>query len=100
LVIDPSFKWATERWLDKDILPFIEQQKPSKRVKQAAKYEHAYDFRLGYWLGYTIGIALQHYKLEYKREPTDEEIMEIEELVEIRLGKIREYLSKMKSTLS
>ena len=49
--LDQAFRMATEMYMTQVYVPWIRTIKPESRVKKICKYEHDYDF----WLGYSLG---------------------------------------------
>ncbi len=92
--LSQAFRGALERYVTEIYIPFVKTCKPETRIKNILKYEHDYDFWLGYVIGQLEGHTLQLFKSEYGHDPTDEDRFEIEEIIQINQNKIIEILKK------
>jgi len=92
--LNSAYRIAFEMYVKDVYIPWVKTVKPESRVKKICKFEHDYDFWLGYVLGQLEGHTMQLFKSEYNREPTDEERFEIEEITQIYL---KDIISILKS---
>ncbi len=94
MTLDPAFRKAVEIWTDQVFVPLIERYEMDKRTQQASKYEHEFDFYLGYFLGLFEGQNIQLFKQMHGVEISDPDRFELEEILDLRLKKIKEILKK------
>jgi len=90
--LEPGFRQAVEKYTDEIFIPFIENLQMDERVKKSTKYEHKYDYYLGYVLGLWEGQNIQLFKSIFHKEITDSERFELEEIFDLRLSKIKDIL--------
>jgi len=90
--LQATFMKSVEKYLDEVFMPFIENLQMDERVKKAVKYEHDYDYWLGYVTGVWEGTNIQLFKTVFNREINEQERFELEEIFELKLSKIRDIL--------
>ena len=94
-MLDPIYKQEIQKYLQDwvKVLPSLKKG-GSARAKQIIKYENPYDYFYGYMIGQMEGFALGFYQGLYNKHPTDEEHIEIMEMIEVHYKDLRKILSK------
>ena len=91
--LTPEFRKIIEENIHEIVLsiPALKQEYP--KLKQEWKFEHDFDFIYGNVIGQILGGILSAFRMLYKRETTNEEILMIGEIVESYFPLIRETIS-------
>ena len=93
MVLDPDFKKQTDLLIEQT-LNLYKSAGASPRISQVWDVQRIGDFLCGFFVGEMIGSALSAFQVVHKREPTEEEHLEIVDLVEQRSQEIVEFFSK------
>ena len=91
--LDPEFKEQTEK-LIVDTLSLYENAGASPRISDVWKCENTGDFLCGFFVGEMVGSALSAFQVFHKREPSQDEHLEIVRIVEKYSKEIREFFSQ------
>jgi len=93
MTLDPEFKNQTTN-LIQQTLELYKQAGASPRINEVWDCKNTGDFLCGFFVGEMIGSALSAFQVYHKREPTQDEHLEIVNLVEEYSKEIREFFSK------
>ena len=93
MTLDPEFRKQTNI-LIQDTLKLYKSAGASPRISEVWQCQNAGDFLCGFFVGEMVGSALSAFQIFHKREPTQEEHMEIVELVERHANEIRDFFAK------
>ena len=93
MTLDSEFKKQTTN-LIVQTLELYKTVGASPRISQIWECKNQGDFLCGFFVGEMVGSALSAFQLFHKREPTNEEHMEIVDLVEKYANEIKEFFSK------
>ncbi|MGI0011606.1 MAG: hypothetical protein ACREAE_09425 [Nitrosopumilaceae archaeon] len=91
--LTPEFRKMIEENIHTIVMniPTLKQEYP--KLKQEWKFEHDFDFIYGSVIGQILGSALSTFKILYRREATNDEMLMIGEIVESYFPLIRETIS-------
>ncbi len=93
MTLDPEFTKQTTDLIEQT-LELYKTVSASPRISQVWECKNIGDFLCGFFVGEMVGSALSAFQLFHKREPTNEEHMEIVDLVEKYANEIKEFFSK------
>ena len=93
MTLDPEFSKQTTK-LIQQTLELYKTAGASPRVGQLWDCENVGDFLCGFFVGEMVGSALSAFQVVHKREPTEQEHLEIIELVESHSKEIKEFFTK------
>ncbi|MCE9653337.1 MAG: hypothetical protein K8Q89_09860 [Nitrosarchaeum sp.] len=93
MTLDPEFSKQTASLIEQT-LELYKSAGASPRVGQLWDCQNVGDFLCGFFVGEMVGSALSAFQIVHKREPTDEEHMEIIELVESFSKEIKAFFAK------
>ena len=93
MTLDTEFTKQTTELIEQT-LELYKSSGASPRVGQIWDCANIGDFLCGFFVGEMVGSALSAFKIIHKREPTDDEHLEIIELVESYSKDIKEFFSK------
>ena len=93
MTLDSEFKKQTT-FLIEQTLELYKNAGASPRISEVWNVEKTGDFLCGFFVGEMVGSALSAFQIFHKREPTQEEHMEIVDLVERHSDEIREFFAK------
>ena len=91
--LDSEFKQQTER-LVTETLQLYKTAGASPRIGDVWKCENTGDFLCGFFVGEMVGSALSAFQVFHKREPSQDEHLEIVSIVEKYNKEIREFFSQ------
>ena len=91
--LDSEFKQQTER-LVSETLQLYKTAGASPRIGDVWKCENTGDFLCGFFVGEMVGSALSAFQVFHKREPSQDEHLEIVRIVEKYNKEIREFFSQ------
>jgi len=78
--LNPEFRDGLILYLKSDVLPILKNFESDKRIKQIFRYQNPYDFHMGWTWGKMYAIVIGNFKDNYKRDPTDDEFIELGEI--------------------
>jgi len=93
MTLDPEFKQQTTK-LIQETLELYKSAGASPRVGQIWECDSIGDFLCGFFVGEMVGSALSAFQIVHKREPSNDEHIEIIELVENHSKEIKEFFAK------
>ena len=93
MALDKEFRERTVRLVD-ETLELYRKAGASPRIGQVWHAERPGDFMCGFFVGEMVGSALGAFQSFHRREPTQDEHIEIIEIVESRAGPIREFFAR------
>ena len=93
MTLDPEFSKQTTE-LIQQTLELYKTAGASPRVGQLWDCENVGDFLCGFFVGEMVGSALSAFQVVHRREPTEQEHLEIIELVESHSKEIKEFFTK------
>ena len=93
MTLDPEFKKQTIQLINQT-LELYKSAGVSPRIGQVWNVDNIGDFLCGFFVGEMVGSALSAFQVFHKREPTDDEHMEIVDLVENYSKQIQEFFLK------
>lgn len=93
MTLDPEFSKQTTE-LIQQTLELYKTAGASPRVGQLWDCENVGDFLCGFFVGEMVGSALSAFQVVHQREPTEQEHLEIIELVENHSKEIKEFFAK------
>ncbi|MBI5859841.1 MAG: hypothetical protein HZB73_03930 [Nitrosarchaeum sp.] len=93
MTLDSEFSKQTSSLIEQT-LELYKSAGASPRVGQLWDCQNVGDFLCGFFVGEMVGSALSAFQIVHKREPTEEEHMEIIELVESYSKEIKEFFAK------
>lgn len=93
MTLDEEFKKQTI-FLVEQTLDLYKKAGASPRISEVWKVERTGDFLTGFFVGEMIGSALSAFQIFHKREPTQEEHIDIVDIVEQHAEEIREFFAK------
>jgi hypothetical protein len=92
LVLDLTLRRQILHYIEDDLSSTLPSQEYLERVKDAWNCDHFYDFLYGQMVGQYIGTAEGFVRIRFAREPTEDEINDIFEIVETYALRMKEYL--------
>ncbi len=93
MTLDEEFKKQTI-FLVEQTLDLYKKANASPRISEVWQAEKVGDFLTGFFVGEMIGSALSAFQIFHKREPTQEEHVEIVDIVEQYAEEIRGFFAK------
>lgn len=93
MTLDSEFSKQTTE-LIQQTLQLYKTAGASPRVGQLWDCENVGDFLCGFFVGEMVGSALSAFQVVHQREPTEQEHLEIIELVESHSKEIKEFFAK------
>ncbi len=93
MTLDSEFKKQTV-FLIEQTLELYKKAGASPRIGEVWNVERTGDFLCGFFVGEMVGSALSAFQVFHKREPSQEEHMEIVDIVENYAKEIREFFAK------
>ncbi len=93
MTLDPEFKKQTI-FLIEQTLELYKKAGASPRISEIWNVQRAGDFLCGFFVGEMVGSALSAFQVFHKREPSQEEHLEIVNIVEEYAKDIREFFAK------
>ena len=93
MALDAEFARQTEE-LIQQTLHLYKESGASPRVGQVWECGNIGDFLCGFFVGEMVGSALSAFQIVHKREPTENEHLEIVSLVEKHSVEIKEFFAK------
>lgn len=93
MTLDEEFRKQTI-FLIEQTLELYKKAGASPRISDVWKVEKTGDFLTGFFVGEMIGSALSAFQVFHKREPGQEEHIEIVDIVEQYADEIRDFFSK------
>ncbi len=93
MTLDSDFKLQTAKLIE-ETLELYKTSGASPRVGQVWDCKSLGDFLCGFFVGEMVGSALSAFQIVHKREPTEEEHLEIIELVESYSNEILDFFAK------
>ena len=93
MTLDPEFIKQTTNLVEQT-LELYKKAGASPRISDIWNVERVGDFLCGFFVGEMVGSALSAFQIFHQREPTQEEHMEIVDLVEQYAKDIREFFAK------
>ncbi len=93
MTLDPEFKKQTI-FLIEQTLELYKKAGASPRISDVWNVQRTGDFLCGFFVGEMIGSALSAFQVFHKREPSQEEHIEIVSIVEDYAKDIREFFAK------
>lgn len=91
--LDEEFKKQT-KFLIEQTLQLYKNAGASPRINEIWEVQRVGDFLCGFFVGEMIGSALSAFQVFHKREPTQQEHLEIVDLVEQYANEIKEFFAK------
>ena len=93
MTLDPEFKKQTI-FLIEQTLELYKKASASPRISDVWNVQRTGDFLCGFFVGEMVGSALSAFQVFHKREPSQEEHIEIVSIVEDYAKDIREFFAK------
>jgi len=93
MTLDPEFKKQTVSLIEQT-LELYKNSGASPRINEIWEVKRVGDFLCGFFVGEMVGSALSAFQVFHKREPTENEHMEIVDLVENHSNEIKDFFSK------
>ena len=93
MTLDPEFKKQTI-FLIEQTLDLYKKAGASPRINDVWNVQRTGDFLCGFFVGEMVGSALSAFQVFHKREPSQDEHIEIVSIVEDYANDIREFFAK------
>ena len=93
MTLDPEFKKQTV-FLIEQTLELYKKAGASPRINEVWNAKRPGDFLCGFFVGEMVGSALSAFQVFHKREPSQEEHVEIVTIVEQYAESIREFFAQ------
>jgi len=93
MTLDTRFREQTNKLIS-ETLELYKSAGASPRIGQVWKCKNTGDFLCGFFVGEMVGSALSAFQVFHKREPSQDEHLEIVRIVEKYSKEIREFFSQ------
>jgi len=94
MVLPEDFRKKFRHFIEDEIASIEQHDFEVERHKSMWKYQNAWDFMYGQEVGFLYGSLMGYWEGKKGKSPTDEEIVEMNELVEEHASQLRETLEK------
>ena len=93
MTLDPEFKKQTTLLIEQT-LDLYKKAGASPRINEVWNVERIGDFLCGFFVGEMVGSALSAFQVFHKREPTQDEHVEIVSIIEQYAKSIRDFFAQ------